>query len=121
MTFLHNLLHDINLNFFLILTAVITAFVLTCLAIALANLNKIKTKHQSNPDFTPKKSSAVVTSQDIKAIAGDDVMSTQLDLARAYIEMDKKNLAKKILTHVIKNGDTVQQSQAQQLITALES
>lgn len=60
-----------------------------------------------------------ISSQDIKAIAGDDVMTTQLDLARAYIEMGKKQLAKKILQHVKDNGNSMQQDDAQQLMQNL--
>lgn len=58
----------------------------------------------------------VITSRDIRAIAGDDVMVTQLDLARAYIELGKKKLAKQILDHVIKHGTPSQQQSARQLM-----
>jgi FimV-like protein len=68
---------------------------------------------------TPAKKT-VLKSQDIKAIAGDDVMTTQLDLARAYIEMGKKQLAKKILAHVAQNGTSSQQQEAYELIALLE-
>jgi len=66
-----------------------------------------------------KKSSIIITSQDIKAIAGDDVITTQLDLARAYIEIGKKKLAKKILDHVIQHGNSSQQQAAQYLMMNL--
>lgn len=46
-------------------------------------------------------------------------MATQLDLARAYIEMNRSKLAKQILEHVVKNGNMVQQHQARQLIETL--
>jgi FimV-like protein len=62
------------------------------------------------------KPSIVITSRDIRAIAGDDVMVTQLDLARAYIELGKKKLAKQILDHVIKHGNPSQQQSARQLM-----
>lgn len=58
----------------------------------------------------------VVTSQDISAISGEDVISTQLDLARAYIETGKTQLAKKILDYVEVHGDIVQQDEAQRLL-----
>lgn len=61
----------------------------------------------------------VITSQDIKAIAGDDVMVTKLDLARAYIELGKKKLAHQILSHVQQHGNDVQQQAAKQLISTL--
>jgi FimV-like protein len=56
---------------------------------------------------------------DIHFIAGDDVVSTQLDLAKAYIEMDRKKLAKKMLHDVIEQGSNLQQQQARQLLDAL--
>ncbi len=67
----------------------------------------------------PSSTTIVITSKDISAIAGEDVMATQLDLARAYIELDRKKLAKQILEHVIKNGDKVQQGQARQIMNDL--
>lgn len=60
-----------------------------------------------------------ITSQDIRAIAGDDVITTQLDLARAYIEIGKKKLAKKILDHVMAHGNVNQKQAAQHLMMAL--
>lgn len=66
-----------------------------------------------------KKMTTVITSQDIKAIAGEDMLSTQLDLARAYIELNKKKIAKQILDHVLQHGDSHQQKTATQLLTQL--
>ena len=60
------------------------------------------------------KSPTIITSQDIKAIAGDDIIATQLDLARAYIEIGKKKLAKKILDHVTQHGNLNSVKQAAQ-------
>lgn len=77
-------------------------------------LQKIKANNE-----TMQKPTNVITSQDLKAIAGDDVMTTQLDLARAYMEMDKKQLAKKILEHVVAHGNVIQQQEAHQLISSL--
>src|SRR5688572_29003856 len=54
---------------------------------------------------TSRPSNRILTSQDIRAISGEDVMATQLDLARAYIEMGKKSLAKQILQHVTQHGN----------------
>ena len=56
---------------------------------------------------------------DISAIAGDDRLATQLDLARAYIETDKHLLAKNILSLVLAQGSAVQQQEAQQLLSNL--
>lgn len=82
-------------------------------------LTNIFKKKLSEPPKKTSKSSTTITSQDIKAIAGDNVMATQLDLARAYLEMGKKKLCKQILEHVIKNGNAMQQEEAQNLITKL--
>lgn len=73
-------------------------------------------KQESTIKSSPTTTKLVVTSQDISAIAGDDVISTQLDLARAYIETGKKQLAKKILEYVGVHGDIVQQDEAQRLM-----
>jgi FimV-like protein len=59
----------------------------------------------------------VVTSHDISAIAGDDVIATQLDLARAYIETGRHLLAKKILEYVRDHGSISQQQEAQRLLS----
>ncbi len=56
---------------------------------------------------------------DITAIAGDDIMATQLDLARAYIETDQNDLAKKILEYVAEQGKTAQQNEARELLSLL--
>ena len=58
----------------------------------------------------------VVTSSDISAIAGDDVIATQLDLARAYIETGRYILAKKILDHARDHGNKIQQKEAYLLL-----
>lgn len=65
------------------------------------------------------RSAITVTSGDINAIAGEDVLATQLDLARAYIETGRKQLAKKILEYVVDQGSHAQQQEAQHLITLL--
>lgn len=61
----------------------------------------------------------VVTSSDISAIAGDDVMATQLDLARAYVETGRFLLAKKILDHVREHGNRIQQQEASELLKTI--
>src|SRR5579864_5975015 len=63
----------------------------------------------------PVKIPVNVTANDMQAIAGDDVIATQLDLARAYIETGKKQLAKKILEQVMTQGSDSQQQEARQL------
>lgn len=54
--------------------------------------------------------------KDIAAIAGDNLIATQLDLARAYIELNQKNKAKKILNNVAKQGSHAQQKEARMLL-----
>jgi pilus assembly protein FimV len=49
---------------------------------------------------------------DFDAIAGDDVMTTQLDLARALIEAGKSEAAKSILQSIVSQGSQTQQAQA---------
>lgn len=66
-----------------------------------------------------KNNVTVITSRDIKAIAGDSVMATQLDLARAYIELGKRNLARQILNHVIQHGTSSEKETAEQLMAYL--
>lgn len=56
---------------------------------------------------------------DFSAIAGDDLLATQLDLARAYLETDKKQLAKNILNLVAKQGSQIQQKEARHLLGLL--
>ena len=54
-------------------------------------------------------------SHHLSAIAGDDIITTQLDLARAYIETGRKQLASEILDYVMQQGNPGQQREAQQL------
>lgn len=83
-------------------------------------LKPIKGRRQPVKKLDPHKSSTapklVVTSSDISAIAGDDVLATQLDLARAYIETGRHALAKKILEHVQDHGAPSQKDEAFELL-----
>lgn len=65
--------------------------------------------------FSPSSSPLQVVNE-LSAIAGDDVFSTQLDLARAYIEMNNKLMAKKILKAVIDQGSKIQRDEAELLL-----
>jgi FimV-like protein len=56
---------------------------------------------------------------DFTAIAGDNIATTQLDLAKAYIEMGQKPQAKKILKQTCKTGNPAQKDTARQLLKAL--
>lgn len=106
------------INFFILhhlmdIAAVIMICVLTTLLIAV-RIKKNKQREIKNVQL--QKSKLTISSSDIKAIAGDDVMATQLDLARAYLEMNKKSLARQILEHVISHGTKEQQDDAHHLI-----
>lgn len=57
--------------------------------------------------------------EDLTAIAGDDVIATQLDLARAYIETGSGKLAHAILKRVMQQGGKAEQQEAQRLLSTL--
>ncbi len=61
----------------------------------------------------------VPSSKDMSAIAGEDVMTTQLDLAKAYIEMGKQDQAKRILKNTLNTGNALQKTAAKQLLESL--
>jgi FimV-like protein len=71
--------------------------------------------------FIFKKSTAASATLDADylAIAGDDIVTTQLDLARAYIEADKLASAKNILKTILKQGSAAQRQEAKQLLSLL--
>jgi FimV-like protein len=73
---------------------------------------------ESLPALKPKPR-FVLTATDISSIAGDDVMATRLDLARAYVETGKRKLAKQILESVAKQGTSSQQEEALYLLSTL--
>lgn len=54
----------------------------------------------------------------IDSIAGDNVWSTQLDLARAYLESDQAMLAKTVIEDVAKHADVAHQNEAVLLLKA---
>jgi len=59
--------------------------------------------------------------EDIFAIAGDDLITTQLDLARAFIESNNAQSAKEILKQIIKQGSPIQKQEAKQLLLLLNT
>lgn len=69
--------------------------------------------------LNPKKESTQLNSQDMSAIAGEDVCVTQIDLARAYIELGKTMLAKEMLESVVSQGNHDQQQVARELLSTL--
>jgi FimV-like protein len=82
---------------------------------SLSHLDNINQENKPSA-LTKKNTSFTISSHDINAIAGDDVIATQLDLARAYIETGRKQLAKKILIYVLTQGTVNQQQEAQRLL-----
>jgi FimV-like protein len=105
--------HNDTLNFTLIAIAcLLVVFILIVLLLDPKN-NTIKAKEESSVFNN------IIKSQDLRAIAGDDMMVTQLDLARAYIELGKLTLAKQILHDVLKEGDNAHQRAAQHLLSTL--
>lgn len=110
------------------ITLIIKSYLMTMLAVLVGSLglfftglyfifktNKPAKKTQPEPKSKPI-SPVTITSNDITAIAGDDVIATQLDLARAYIETGKQQLAKKILQYAIEHGSDKQQQEAHSLL-----
>lgn len=69
--------------------------------------------------FIFKNRQPVEPSIDFSTIAGEDLMTTQLDLARAYMETNNKPLAKPILKAVISKGSATQKKEAKQLLAAV--
>ena len=65
-------------------------------------------------EIITRKSAAPVIS--VTDIAGDDVVSSQLDLAQAYIEMGNISLAKPLLETVMSKGNQLQQITARKLL-----
>jgi len=104
---------DYQLYFTAIITLLLVLYIISTFYIKIKNKPSLK-KSQ------PIKSPHIITSRDIRAIAGDDMIATQLDLARAYMEIGKKQLARKILDHTIKQGNITQQQEAKKLLRRLE-
>lgn len=107
----------IKMNIILIIGIIFIIFF--CVFLTKKWIKFFEKKNMVNKINSLKKVNTIITSRDIRAIAGEDVITTQLDLARAYIELGKEKLAKKILDHVIQHGDSHQQESAQQLLTKL--
>jgi pilus assembly protein FimV len=88
-------------------------------------------------DKAPGKASAPAPSMDLSSISLDlggvsdaaasaggsdpkwQEVATKLDLAKAYEEMGDKDGARELLGEVMKDGDTAQKGQAQQLLAKL--
>jgi FimV-like protein len=59
--------------------------------------------------------------QSVEDFHGDEMIDTQLDLANAYIELNKFTEAKSLIKAVFDHGDEEQSNQAQQLLKKLKS
>ncbi len=59
------------------------------------------------------------SSLDVSAIAGEDKIATQLDLAHAYMAADKKKLAREMLASVLRAGGKAQKEEAKRLLKSL--
>lgn len=81
-----------------------------CVTIFIAGLYLIFRKPRSATQQM-KTVSTEANTIDFSAIAGDDVMTTQLDLARAFIESGRKEAAKSILQTIVAQGSQTQQAQ----------
>lgn len=73
-------------------------------------------RQQATKNPTPSKE---FFSHEVAMIAGDNLIATQLDLARAYIEMDKKHMAKNILFQIKKTGTDSQKTEANKLLETI--
>jgi FimV-like protein len=93
------------------------------IAILISIIFSIISTHKKNKKttITPQPSSSIISSQDIRAIAGEDMIATQLDLARAYIEVGNTQLAREILTQVVTHGNLAQNQEAEQLLLTLSN
>ena len=60
-----------------------------------------------------------ITSKDLNAITGGDKIGTQLDLARAYIESGRTQIARKMLNHALQEGNSAQKKEAEHLLLLL--
>ena len=65
---------------------------------------------------TSRLNAAMMPAPDMSAAAGEDVITAQLDLARAYIEMGNKDQAAAILSGIGTNGTVDQKQQASRLM-----
>lgn len=75
----------------------------------LADVSTILTEQATPPEKLAPVSSATFM---LAEIAGDDVMTTQLDLTRAYIDMGDIPLAEELLQGILQQGTASQQAEA---------
>lgn len=96
------------------LGCLLTAGFLTCLLLILRTVKKYRMMLDISrlPDQTEEDA-------DMRAVAGDDVIMAQLDLARAYIEMGSKDRASAVLSTIARQGTPAQQKDAARLQSEL--
>lgn len=102
-------------------SAIFLGFILLTLAIVVIGYLALHTLWRTQPVNILSTPSVLeeVNSQDVKAIAGDDQLATQLDLARAYIETGRLALARKMLTQVLAKANATQAAEANHLLDLL--
>lgn len=77
----------------------------------------VRARNRVNEEFTEPK----LEPQSVEDFHGDEMVDTQLDLANAYIELNKFSEAKSLIKAVFDHGDEEQCSQAKQLLKKLKS
>lgn len=64
---------------------------------------------------------ADLLSETVSSLTDMDETETKLDLAKAYVDMDESDAAKKILRGILENGNSDQQVEAQELLAKIEA
>jgi len=72
--------------------------------------SNIKSIHRDVPDEITQ------SRESLSSIAGDDIVATQLDLSRAYIETGQLSAAKPLLQSVMQSGNDLQKKEAEHLL-----
>lgn len=92
----------------------------SCISVFLLGIYFIlRQNFNGTTDASSQRSQGTLENVDVNAIAGDDLIATQLDLAKAFIESGKEQFARKILQNIIEDGSDQQQRQARTLLTQL--
>jgi FimV-like protein len=94
-------------------------FILISALILLVLLKSLKTAKPPAPNKSMQQTAFDFSKVDMTAIAGDDIFATQLDLAKAYIEMDQSAAAKKILKKCLSSASSEQMSTVTALLETL--
>ena len=74
---------------------------------------------RNRPSFKAKQFHHL-TDEEVRAISGDDIHASKLDLVRAYIDMEDFMSAKNILQDVIEHGSKTQQTEAKELLKKIK-